>query len=435
MVVDLLRSAYETDVRFWSDSSRTVRIRWYRVANNTPVLPFPTIFSSYVWDNENGRGPLSIHGTPLQGEQLGEDRPFDTGTAPTPPQTARQPCGTADQWRGDLLVARDAPLEVDDDGNPRCCTGRPARRQLRLSFQGTPFAFIIGYGINDNALISADLHPDPAQLRHWTGACGFIRWLDRTLHYHLSGIAWDVTESATDGSLTLTAAAAIQPAGVPILWQAVFHLEPGSGTLPTLADSSTAYVDAATASIPNYVPRGYGDMLIGSIIFDAGTDAVPAGFLVCDGSAVSRSTYSLLFGRVGITYGAGDGLTTFNLPNLRDNMPIGSGHLYGTGAAGGEAAHTLTDAEVPATAVTVTDPGHEHDYTDDGRGTLFSTGGSKALYNSAGQVGGVVQTGASFLTNIRRAYTSITAGVAGLGGAHNNLPPYLALRPLIYTGV
>jgi len=43
--------------------------------------------------------------------------------------------------------------------------------------------------------------------------------------------------------------------------------------------------------------------------------AVPDGFLACDGSAVSRTTYAALFAAVGTTHGSGDGVTTFNLPN------------------------------------------------------------------------------------------------------------------------
>jgi microcystin-dependent protein len=50
--------------------------------------------------------------------------------------------------------------------------------------------------------------------------------------------------------------------------------------------------------------------------------SVPSGFLECDGAAVSRSTYSALFAIVGTTYGAGDGSTTFNTPDLADNVPI-----------------------------------------------------------------------------------------------------------------
>lgn len=65
---------------------------------------------------------------------------------------------------------------------------------------------------------------------------------------------------------------------------------------------------------------------IGSVLSYAGA-SVPTGFLLCDGAAVSRTTYSKLFTAIGIVWGAGDGSTTFNLPDLRRRA------LYGTSAA------------------------------------------------------------------------------------------------------
>jgi len=62
---------------------------------------------------------------------------------------------------------------------------------------------------------------------------------------------------------------------------------------------------------------------IGSYIQFAGSQA-PAGFLVCNGGAISRTTYSALFAVIGTTYGSGDGSTTFNLPNLTDRFLQGS---------------------------------------------------------------------------------------------------------------
>ena len=62
---------------------------------------------------------------------------------------------------------------------------------------------------------------------------------------------------------------------------------------------------------------------IGSYIQFAGSQA-PAGFLVCNGGEISRTTYSALFDVIGTTYGSGDGSTTFNLPNLTDRFLQGS---------------------------------------------------------------------------------------------------------------
>jgi microcystin-dependent protein len=66
----------------------------------------------------------------------------------------------------------------------------------------------------------------------------------------------------------------------------------------------------------------------------------PSGFLECDGTAVSRSTYAALFAVVGTTYGIGDGSTTFNVPNLADNVAVGKSNNKALGTTGG--ANTVT---------------------------------------------------------------------------------------------
>jgi microcystin-dependent protein len=81
--------------------------------------------------------------------------------------------------------------------------------------------------------------------------------------------------------------------------------------------------------------------------------AAPAGYLLCDGSAVSRSTYADLFAVIASTYGNGDGSTTFNVPNLQGKMPQGyDGNTYNLAGTGG--ANTVTVAVTNNQAVTVT---------------------------------------------------------------------------------
>jgi len=63
--------------------------------------------------------------------------------------------------------------------------------------------------------------------------------------------------------------------------------------------------------------------------------SVPSGFLECDGVAVSRTTYSALFAIISTTYGAGDGSTTFNTPDLQDNTPVGKSGTKALASTGG----------------------------------------------------------------------------------------------------
>ena len=103
----------------------------------------------------------------------------------------------------------------------------------------------------------------------------------------------------------------------------------------------------------------------------AGASA-PTGWLLCDGTAVSRSTYSALFAVIGTTFGAGDGSTKFNLPDLRGRMPIGAG----TGA--GLTARTL-GGQVGAESKTIASsnlPTHTHSIDHDHGSVTSSSAGS-----------------------------------------------------------
>lgn len=91
---------------------------------------------------------------------------------------------------------------------------------------------------------------------------------------------------------------------------------------------------------------------VGTITPYGGAEA-PAGWLLCNGQAVSRTNYAALFAVVGATFGPGDNVTTFNLPDLRGRMPIGAGQGAGLtdrvrGAKGGEERHLQTINEMPA---------------------------------------------------------------------------------------
>jgi len=93
----------------------------------------------------------------------------------------------------------------------------------------------------------------------------------------------------------------------------------------------------------------------------------PVGYLLCDGSAQSRATYSSLFSTIGTTFGAGDGSTTFNLPDLRSRMVIGAGQgasltNRALAATGGEETHALTVAELASHThtCTATETAHTH---------------------------------------------------------------------------
>lgn len=102
------------------------------------------------------------------------------------------------------------------------------------------------------------------------------------------------------------------------------------------------------------------------ILWGGGLASPPTGTLVCDGQAVSRTTFATLFGVIGTLYGAGDGSTTFNVPDMRDRVPlgIGSGGNSVTPGANEGVAVGSRHATRHKHAVQVTDPTHNHTHND-----------------------------------------------------------------------
>jgi len=89
---------------------------------------------------------------------------------------------------------------------------------------------------------------------------------------------------------------------------------------------------------------GVSAAITGSILPFAGS-SVPTNYVLCDGSAISRTTFSALFAIIGTTYGVGDGSTTFNVPDLRGKTLFGkapSGTFTTIGATGGVETHSHT---------------------------------------------------------------------------------------------
>jgi microcystin-dependent protein len=158
--------------------------------------------------------------------------------------------------------------------------------------------------------------------------------------------------------------------------------------------------------------------------------SIPTGYLECNGSAISRSTYSALFAIIGTTYGAGDGSSTFNIPNLADNIPVGKSNNKAVGSTGGAntvaATGNVSGSTANATLSTPQLASHTH-----GKGR----GGDPGTYSND-NYGGYVRSGAS----------PGNMGNSGSGGGHSHnmsanfsgdatsvLQPYLTIMYIIKT--
>jgi len=185
------------------------------------------------------------------------------------------------------------------------------------------------------------------------------------------------------------------------------------------------YVNAIFSSLTTYVDTtlaGKVDKLnIIGLIAPFATSTVPTDWLECNGAAVSRTTYAVLFASIGVSFGGGDGSTTFNLPDLQGRAPIGSGTgsaltARTVGQKLGAETHTLTESQMPS---------HRHFYAlaeiDDGNGSGLTSGGQqRGLYSDAGtrQTNSVEDTGTNGL------FSTATGG----GASHPTMPPSLVVK-------
>lgn len=182
-------------------------------------------------------------------------------------------------------------------------------------------------------------------------------------------------------------------------------------------------------SLGEYQILPFNPFPIGLILPFGGT-TTPAGYLACDGGSYLADDYPELFTAIGTTYGGSGG--SFNVPNLLDRVPVGSGSSFSPAAFGGEQTVTLDTSTMPSHShgsdnPTVIDPSHSHV-----EGTALPT----AITIGAGvpapaAIPSVGSTAPAF-TGI-----SVLAGAihsTGGDGAHNNMQPYLAVPFVIYAG-
>jgi microcystin-dependent protein len=182
-------------------------------------------------------------------------------------------------------------------------------------------------------------------------------------------------------------------------------------------DTAAAYGPANLNILDRRSPYEVGDIKM------SGRSTAQTGWLLCDGSAVSRTTYARLFATVSTTFGVGDGSTTFNVPDCRGRAPIAAGQGSGLtsralGATVGAETHALSEAELAT---------HTHGASTNSTGAHTHTV-SGVVSGSANSSGGGVDGGTATTSSNGAHSHTVTVNNAGSGTAHNNMQPSIALN-------
>lgn len=213
-------------------------------------------------------------------------------------------------------------------------------------------------------------------------------------------------------------------------------------------------------SIASYLTAN--DVLIGAIgeIKEWARPDLPSGggWAWANGQALSRTTYAALWAKFGTTYGAGDGTTTFNVPDRCGRVGVGLDNMGGIAAkgritsttvspngntlgfTGGAQTHTLDLNQMPAHSHGVNDFGHSHGTNDPGHSHLINRsagGGGPTFTLFGGQFGvaDVFAVGATTGVSVQAAISNIGIQNNGGSGAHNNVQPTIGFNYIVCHGV
>lgn len=176
---------------------------------------------------------------------------------------------------------------------------------------------------------------------------------------------------------------------------------------------------------PNETDTPFSGVPIGSMLL-WGAPTAPSGYLLCDGSAINRISYALLFAVLGTTWGSGDGTTTFNVPNTSGKVVRGVNVTYALTSTGGADTVTLAANQLPNHGHTITDPTHFHSAVGLGTGYTAADGGN-------GNRASVAPTAAAS-TGITIADSLLLAGVQVSQVATSLVNAYVGINYIIKSG-
>lgn len=248
----------------------------------------------------------------------------------------------------------------------------------------------------------------------------------------MSHLLDEILAQAANGS---PATVALSAESVAVLLFASEFIERRSNWLDRGVDPLDEVTDADWDEIEKLVGNAYEEIMhpvlaVGAIEMWL-TDTPPETWLICNGQAVDRDVYAELFDLWGITFGPGDGSTTFNLPDMRSLHPKGAGGVIALGEVAGSSVVHLTVGQLPAHSHGVNDPGHVHR-------ERVSTGVNASVFTAGGggnsTVGSAATTGTAALNTVS-ATTGITTQDTGTGDAISTAQPSIGVNYIVYAGV
>jgi microcystin-dependent protein len=475
MVMDYLRNGCVKAIRPFVGSSDTIAVRWFKAAPGALEFPEPHAFASSVWEELYGYEP-----------PIGELKPILSWAAKLGPSApGRQFCGKLEWFQtGIPPEARNGtpcncveyppmPLVIEDDhGNSDTIVTNGFLRlrggTLTVGSGEGSMSFTVNSVGTDGAIQLSEPGDDAGPLATGNDSFALLPSTDgprsnlvwrtqagqsvnlalgadtgsfRTNFLYNYGpgpgilAASVLTRVNPDGSATWSIdprpATSTGPAviingatGTIDLDARAMGTGAGTSSVNLVADNIEVGDGSSTVTIPSAgalgVPTGFLAAFAGVTL--------PTGWLACDGAAVSRTTFAALFTAIGTTWGAGDGVTTFNVPDLRDRVVVGTspGGLSNRPTAraladvGGEEDHVQTTAELVTHTHGVTDPGHTHAPV---QGAVF-------LMQSSVIVGAPLYTPGATNSKTNVGLANATTGVSiantGSSSAANVMQPFAA---------
>jgi len=243
----------------------------------------------------------------------------------------------------------------------------------------------------------------------------------------MSHLLDEILSEAANGS---PATVALSSESVAVLLFASEFIERRENWLDRGVDPLDEVSDADWDEIEKLVGNAYTEIMTPVLV--TGTISMwltatpPDRWLILNGAAVSRTIYSELFALWGTTFGAGDGSTTFTLPDMRSLHPKGAGGVIGLGAIAGSSVVTLTVGQLPAHNHVVNDPGHTHGINTRTGGTA---GGNNIIVAGTANIAEAPVVKASN-SNI----TGITTQNRGDGDTISTAQPSIGVHYIVYAG-